>query len=111
MYRFKDAREVYPSRKYEIFFWDNKATLAIKDTEPNDTGRYRCEVSNRLGRIESTGSLHVYSESCSLYVDSLLRRINLILPLKIRSVLTPLYSNKRFVKAGDAWMQFLRRFI
>jgi len=63
-FRFKDAREVYPSRKYEMFFWDNKATLAIKDTEPNDTGRYRCEVSNRLGRIESTGSLHVYSASC-----------------------------------------------
>ena len=62
-FRFKDAREVYPSRKYEMFFWDNKATLAIKDTEPNDTGRYRCEVSNRLGRIESTGSLHVYSTS------------------------------------------------
>jgi len=60
--RFRDAREVYPSRKYEIFFWDNKATLAIKDTEPNDTGRYRCEVANRLGRIESTGSLHVYSK-------------------------------------------------
>jgi len=48
-----------------MFFWDNKATLAIKDSEPNDTGRYRCEVSNRLGRIESTGSLHVYSESHS----------------------------------------------
>ena len=57
-----------------MFFWDNKATLAVKDTEPNDTGRYRCEVMNRLGRIESTGSLHVYSASCYLhlitYVDS-----------------------------------------
>ena len=66
--RFKDAREVYPSRKYDMFFWDNKATLAIKDTEPNDTGRYRCEVSNRLGRIESTGSLHVYSAYCRCYI-------------------------------------------
>ena len=59
--RYKDAKEVYASRKYEMFFWDNKATLAIKDTEPSDTGRYRCEVSNRLGRVESTGNLSVYS--------------------------------------------------
>ena len=66
-WRFKDAREVYPSRKYELFFWDNKATLAIKDTEPNDTGRYRCEVMNRLGRVESTGSLHVYSMPSLLF--------------------------------------------
>jgi hypothetical protein len=62
MCRYKEAREVYASRKYEMFFWDNKATLAIKDTEPSDSGRYRCEVSNRLGRVESTGSLSVYSE-------------------------------------------------
>lgn len=53
---------MYASRKYEMFFWDNKATLAIKDSEPSDSGRYRCEVSNRLGRVESTGNLSVFSK-------------------------------------------------
>lgn len=59
--RFKEAKEVYQSKKYDMFYWDNKASLVIKDTEPLDTGRYRCEVANRLGRIESTGNLSVYS--------------------------------------------------
>ena len=59
--RFKDAREVYQSKKYDMFFWDNKASLVIKETDVQDTGRYRCEVSNPLGRIESTGNLTVYS--------------------------------------------------
>ena len=62
VHRFKDAKELYQGRKYEMFFWDNKACLVVKDTAAKDTGHYRCEVDNPLGRIESTGNLTVYRE-------------------------------------------------
>lgn len=50
---FKEAREIYPSRKYDMFFWDNKASLVIKDTEPSDSAKYRCEIVNALGRPQA----------------------------------------------------------
>ena len=58
---FKDAKEIYPSKKYDYFFWDKKASLVIKDTQPNDSARYRCEIINPLGHVDSTGTLTVYS--------------------------------------------------
>ena len=59
---FKNARQLYPGRKYEMLYWDNKASLVIKDTETNDSGSYRCEVANQLGRVDSVGALTVYSK-------------------------------------------------
>ena len=60
-YRFKEGKELYQGRKYEMLFWDNKASLVVKDSMPNDSSKYRCEVSSPLGHVESTGSLTVYS--------------------------------------------------
>lgn len=45
-----------------MLYWNNKASLVVKDTEPSDSAKYRCEVSNRLGRVETSGSLTVYSK-------------------------------------------------
>ncbi len=42
--------------------WNNKASLIIKDTEQSDSSRYRCEINNALGRVESTGTLAVYGQ-------------------------------------------------
>ncbi len=46
-----------------MLFWDNKASLVVKETEPADSAKYRCEISTPLGRVESIGSLLVYSKS------------------------------------------------
>ena len=59
---FKENKEVYRGRKYEMLFWDNRASLVIKDTEPSDSAKYICELSTPLGRVQSVGSLIVYSK-------------------------------------------------
>ncbi len=58
----QENKELYRGRKYEMLFWDDRASLVIKDSEPSDSAKYRCELSTPLGRVESTGSLIVYSE-------------------------------------------------
>ena len=65
--RFKDSKELYRGRKYEMLFWNNKASLVIKDTEPSDSAKYRCEISNALGRVQSSGKLTVYSKYWPLW--------------------------------------------
>jgi hypothetical protein len=59
---FKNAKQLYAGRKYEMLYWDNVASLVIKDTQPGDSGSYRCEVASALGRVDSIGALTVYSE-------------------------------------------------
>ncbi|CAH1802732.1 unnamed protein product [Owenia fusiformis] len=56
---YKDAREVYSGKKYEIDYAAKTASLVIKDTEPIDKGRYRCEVANALGRVDTSATLTV----------------------------------------------------
>ena len=60
--RYKENKELYRGRKYESIYWDNKASLVIKETEPSDSAKYRLEVVNALGRAETSGQLTVYSE-------------------------------------------------
>ena len=50
-----------------MLYWDNKASLVIKETDPSDTAKYRCELSTALGRVESTGSLTVYSKCSQVF--------------------------------------------
>ncbi|ESO04852.1 hypothetical protein HELRODRAFT_191479 [Helobdella robusta] len=57
---YKDSREIRPSRKYDTFFWDNKASLVVKETEPGDGGRYRCEIVNGMGVVDDAAILTVY---------------------------------------------------
>ena len=59
---YKDSHECYPGRKYEILFYNNQASLVIKNTEISDTAKYTCEVANPLGIVESSGYLTVYSK-------------------------------------------------
>ena len=67
--RFKENKEVYRGRKYEPIFWNNKASLTVKETEPSDSAKYRIEVSNSLGRAESKGTLTVYSKYLVYGID------------------------------------------
>ena len=52
-----------------MLFWDNKASLVVKETEPADSAKYRCEISTPLGRVESIGSLLVYSKLLVLIIN------------------------------------------
>ena len=53
---------MYRGSRYEMSYSDDVAELVIKQTEPGDAGKYRCEAANALGRVESTGKLTVHSK-------------------------------------------------
>ena len=44
-----------------MFFWNNKSSLVIKQTDLDDAGRYRCEVRNPVGVVDSSADLTVHS--------------------------------------------------
>ena len=62
---FKDAKEVYRGRRYDISATGQSMELTIKDIEVGDTGKYRCEASNALGRVQTEGKLKVCGKSPS----------------------------------------------
>ena len=59
---FKDAKEVHDGVKYEMNYTDNVAELVVKDTEPSDTAKYRCEAANVIGRVETSANLTINSK-------------------------------------------------
>ena len=58
---YKDNRELYKSSKTRMAYSDNEqtATLTIFNVEANDSGKYKCEASNRHGRVDSKAILTV----------------------------------------------------
>jgi hypothetical protein len=45
-----------------MFHWDNKATLVIKSTDPSDAGKYKCEITNQLGKVDTACVVTVHSK-------------------------------------------------
>ncbi len=56
---FKDAKEVYASRKYEMSYSGDTAKLDINPTELLDASVYRCEADNKVARVETEAKLIV----------------------------------------------------
>ena len=59
---FKDAKEIYKSsHRYKMAYSsaDHVASLVIHTAEASDSGRYKCEAANRMGRIETAAKLNV----------------------------------------------------
>ena len=56
---FKDAKEVYQGRKYNMKFDGTTAKLEISPSELTDSALYRCEADNKVGRCESEANLTV----------------------------------------------------
>ncbi|XP_051980649.1 titin-like, partial [Xyrauchen texanus] len=56
---FRDGKEMIGSRKYKISFKDNVAVLKILSTERADSCEYAVEVSNRVGKEQSSCSIVV----------------------------------------------------
>ena len=60
---FKD-KEVSASKKVKISYENDEAVLTISDAALSDAGWYRCEASNKLGRVETQCTLTVNSKYC-----------------------------------------------
>ena len=54
--------QVYKSDKHEIGFKNNKAVLVIHKSDIDDSGKYRCEAANKIGRVETEAKLTVCSK-------------------------------------------------
>lgn len=57
---FKD-KEVTKDKRHTVAYKENMASLTVKDADLRDTGAYRCEASNKLGRVETQCVLTVNS--------------------------------------------------
>ena len=60
--RYKESKALRQGRKYEMLYWDNKASLVVKDTEPSDNATYKCVLSNQFGSAEADATLTVHSK-------------------------------------------------
>ena len=63
---YKEAKEIYPGKRYQISYVDDVAKLVIKGVELGDAGLYRCEAVNKIGRVSTECGLTVNSKSCQL---------------------------------------------
>ncbi|XP_046554801.1 titin-like [Haliotis rubra] len=68
---FKGTKEVKKSSKYEMSYEDEVASLVIHKTEPSDTARYKCEVTNPLGQVSTEGQLAIHTAPALEYDNRL----------------------------------------
>ena len=57
---YKD-KEIYKNKKYQMSYSDSVAVLTINGSEPKDTGAYRCEAFNKVGRVQTQCTLNIQS--------------------------------------------------
>ena len=50
---------------------DDTVKLIIRNTEPNDSAKYRCVIANKLGRDESEAKLSVIGRHCVVISENL----------------------------------------
>ena len=63
---FHNDREVYKGKKYIMEAEEDDVSLTIKETDAKDGGFYRCEASNKLGRVQTQCCVTVVSKCFSL---------------------------------------------
>jgi len=59
---YKDNKELYEGKRYHLAFTKDVATLRFADSVVNDSGTYRCEAVNKLGRVNTECKLTVECE-------------------------------------------------
>jgi len=112
---FKDNKEIYGSKKHLLSYSDDKASVRIAVTEAKDTGKYRCEASNRVGSVETECTLTVHSAPLVEYgasqkdTVSIKSGTSLILLVNIVGMPTPtakwFLGDKEVVKASDVTLE------
>lgn len=60
---FKDQKEVVSGRKYRMSVKDTTAVLKILSADKGDTGEYRMELSNKVGKDQCSCSVTVIGQS------------------------------------------------
>jgi len=65
---YKDNKELYDGKKYRLKYDKDVATLSFADTSVNDSGTYRCEAVNKLGRVDTECKLTVECKTFCLLI-------------------------------------------
>jgi len=55
-------KEIRLNKRIKATYENDEAVLTVSDAELKDAGWYRCEATNKLGRVETQCTLTVYSE-------------------------------------------------
>ena len=63
---YREGKEVYKTKKYEMSEEGEEVTLFINETEPGDGGAFKCEAVNKLGSIKTQCNVVVYSMCISM---------------------------------------------
>ena len=104
---YKDAREISESDKYEMTFYEDTASLTVKNTDIKDAGKYKCDASNKHARVETKCNLTVHSKPVITYEDTLKEVVtlkagaSLALPVNVKGLPTP--SVKWFCKDTEIY--------
>ena len=56
---YKDNKELYDGKRYHLSYAKDDATLKFADSTVGDSGTYRCEAVNKLGRVDTECKLTV----------------------------------------------------
>jgi len=72
MHWYKDNKELYQGKRYQLAYDKDVATLRFADTTVNDSGTYRCEAVNKLGRVDTECKLAVECKSFFYLLHTLL---------------------------------------
>lgn len=67
---YKDSRELYQGKKYNMTFLNGVARLEILQSDLSDTSIYRVEANNKLGRVASEARLLVQGKNQNKCSDS-----------------------------------------
>jgi Immunoglobulin I-set domain len=59
---FRENKEIYQTKKYDISQDGDLLTLSISSSEPSDSATYRCQVSNKLGSVKTQCAVEVNSK-------------------------------------------------
>jgi len=61
MHWYRDGKEIFKSKRYEMTRDGDTASLVIAATETTDSATYRCEAVNKLGKVKTECSVVVHS--------------------------------------------------
>lgn len=62
IYRFKNGKELKPSKRYEFLYENNQAELTILESQVDDQGSYMCKASNKFGTVDTEGKLTILGQ-------------------------------------------------
>ena len=64
---YRDGKEIFKSKRYEMTRDGDVAALVIAATETTDSATYRCEAVNKLGKVKTECKVVVHSTLLSSF--------------------------------------------